>query len=166
MIDKIKVISEIINKEIELHKDLLKLLQEEQNILVNQKFENLEANLLGQLDIIEQIKIDEDKRIKAVNEISEEIGSDTEEIDVDTILEHIENENEKEQLFRSKEYLKELLRNIKRINDGNDFLIKNSLSFLEKNIKVLLKGTDKEEFYDKSNNKKKDVHGKVFDWKV
>ena len=166
MLEQVKRLTEILEKEISLHSGLLKLLKEEQTILVDLQFENLEENLLSQFDCVEQIKIQEEGRIKLVDEIKDTAGNGNGEMNVDLILELVEDEREKEKLSYAKDRLKELLRDINKINDSNDFLIKNSLSFIEKNIKLILEGTDKEQFYGETNKKKKNVHGKVLDWKV
>lgn len=166
MIEKLKEVFKKIENEIGLHKELLNLLNKEQGILVNLKFENLEENLISQLDLVEKIKIEEDERLKLIAEISEMSDIEMEKINIDKLLKMVEDEEEKNKLTYSRDKLKELLKDIKKINESNDFLIRNSLSFIEKNIKIMLEGTDKEQFYGEANKKKKTAHGKVLDWKV
>lgn len=166
MIEKVKEVFNKIENEIGLHKELLNLLNKEQGILVNLKFENLEENLISQLDLVEKIKIEEDERLKLVAELSEISDKDLEKMNIDEMLNMVEDEEEKGKLIYSRDQLRELLKDIKKINESNDFLIRNSLSFIEKNIKIMLEGTDKEQFYGDTNKRKKTAHGKVLDWKV
>ena len=144
--------SEIIEKEIHHNKELLKLLQEEQQVLTSSDIHAIEINIRDQDHVIGVIKELEDSRMGVVKEIAQEYGLADEDVTFSKIIEVFDGEST-DKLHKLREELKSVVMDIAKLNFNNNFLIENGLAFIEENIKVFYGVNEKELLYGKGGNK-------------
>ena len=144
--------SEVIEKEILHNKELLKLLQEEQQVLTSSDIQAIEMNIRDQDHVIGMIKELENSRLGIVSGIAQEYGLADEEVTFGKIIEAVDGESG-EKLHRLREELKAVVMDIAKMNYNNNFLIENGLAFIEENIKVFYGSNEKEHLYGKEGNK-------------
>lgn len=143
--------SEIVEKEIYHNKELLKLLLDEQQVLISSDIQAIEANIRDQDHVIRMIKELENSRIEIVKDIAGEYGIEDDDVTFSKIIE-IADEEYHDKLHRLREELKSVVMDIAKLNMNNNFLIENGLAFVEENIRVFYMGDKKEHLYGKGGN--------------
>jgi len=165
MKDKIDHLCSVLEEEIEVHKALLSLLLEERKFLTAADLEELDKNLKKQEKIFSQVDLLENQRLEILQVFLKEIYGDSwETITVDELFSRLEDSD---RLTKLRLELKEKIRDIMKINRSNNFLIKNGLTFIEKNIETFFGSDEKEKLYNprKDKNQKKQVKN-LINWKV
>jgi len=165
MKDKIDHLCSVLEEEIEVHKALLSLLLEERKFLTAANLEELDKNLKKQEKIFSQVDLLENQRLEILQVFLKEIYGDSwETITVDELFSRLEDSD---RLTKLRLELKEKIRDIMKINRSNNFLIKNGLTFIEKNIETFFGSDEKEKLYNprKDKNQKKQVKN-LINWKV
>jgi len=137
----VKKLSEIIEKEYTLYKEVFKLVKEEQTVIVNADLDSLTANLRKQQIMMDKINKLETKRLQELEVLAIYLGTTPENLKISYIASKTPGEcgvelSEKETKFKS------LIEEILKLNRSNQFLINNSLQFLDKNIQVFFGAID------------------------
>ena len=145
----------IVGKEINYNTQLRDLLLQEQEILMSSDAAAIEANIKEQDYVIENIKKLEEKRKEYVVEILKNNNISEKNITFKDIIQVVDSEYS-DKLYKLAEEFKSVVINIIKLNENNKYMIETGLEFLEENIKVFYGANEKELFYKKGGNKRKE----------
>ncbi|RKY85527.1 hypothetical protein DRQ09_07150 [candidate division KSB1 bacterium] len=165
MKEKIEQLQKVLEEEIVNYKKLLTLLLKERKLLTEANVEVLENNLKEQEKVFTVIDRLECERFSILEELSKEIlGDSFENTTIDELFSRIPDSD---RLKNIRNRLKELVRDIIKINNNNDFLIRNGLSFIEKNIEAFFGVDGREDLYHPGKFKLKKKNAKnIINWKI
>ncbi len=137
----VKKISEIIDKEYNLYKEVFQLVKDEQSVLINADLDSLTANLRKQQVMMDKINKLEEKRLQELEVIAIYLGTTPETLKISFIASKAPDDHGKELVEKERRF-KSLIEEILKLNQSNQFLITNSLQFLDKNIQVFFGAID------------------------
>ena len=154
MDSQVNQLIDIINQEISSLEHFLVLLSDEQDFLVNHEVNALEKSVRDQEEAISQAEKLERTRIKLTNAIAEKLSLDTNRITLSKLIQLLE-ESYSTKLMELQKDLLDLYKKVERQRRKNEFLIKQSMGYIDKSMQILL-GTGMVDFtYLKSGKKEK-----------
>ena len=127
---------EVINDEIRVFHELLDTLQQEQKAIVADDLPRIEELAALKADGVARAQRLEGERLRHVRALSEALEVDPERTDLQRLIETIDGRHA-EELTRMRQVLLDLNRKIRRTNDNNAFLIRQSLRYTERCIDIL-----------------------------
>lgn len=127
---------EVINDEIRVFHDLLDTLQQEQTAIVADDLARIETLAGAKADLVERAQQLEGERLRLVRRLSETLEVDPERSDLQRLIDVIDSRHG-EELARMRQVLLDLNRKIRRTNENNAFLIRQSLRYTERCIDIL-----------------------------
>jgi len=165
MNEKVENLCAVIEKEITTYKELLSLLLKERKLLTAADIENLEKNLKEQEKLFTQVDNLENQRLIILEEMSGEIfGESLENVTINDLFSRIQNSD---RLNNLRTELREKVKDIIKINKSNNFLIRNGLAFIEKNIEAFFGTEEKDKLYNpKKFHQKKKQAKNLINWKI
>lgn len=151
----------VINKEGKCLEKFLTLLSEEQKFLVENDIDSLRRSIEDQEEAIRNARKLEEARIKLTDSLAEELKIDKDEVNISKLIELVE-ESYSTKLRELQSTLSSLYAKLARQRKKNEFLIKQSMKYVDKSIKIFLGLEGRDPSYSVSQQKNKDVHsGKV-----
>lgn len=154
---------EVINREGRCLQKFLTLLSEEQKFLVENDVDSLRRSIEDQEEAIRDARKLEEARIKLTDLLAEELKIDKGEVNISKLIELVE-ESYSAKLRELQSTLSSLYARLERQRKKNEFLIKQSMKYVDKSIKVFLGLEGRNPSYSVSQQKNKEVHSeKVLD---
>ncbi|MCK5009779.1 MAG: flagellar protein FlgN [Deltaproteobacteria bacterium] len=126
----------ILNKEIELHKQLLLLLQNDRHFLIDLSTEEIFENIKKKETCTLKIKMLEESRSSLVDRLSQHCAIPSQEMTLSKIV-SLAKEPYRSSLATSRSSLTALIRSIKEISQVNHFIIKDSLYYFQRSLDFL-----------------------------
>lgn len=157
-----------LSKIYDLQLDMKKLVKHKKDILINGKIDELSKIVQQESVWIKQIKDLEEDRIKIISKLAEGSSiASTDSTITDLINNNLISSPEKEQLKDIHDKLKNLLEEIKKENEINSQLIKQSLNFVSHSLKTITQEPAQPLTYSKSTVQPKSISNTgIFDKKV
>jgi hypothetical protein len=126
---------QVINSEILCLERFLTLLSEEQRFLVEKDIQSLERSIEEQERAIREQRELEDARIKLTDSIAGKLKIDKQKVNISKLIELVE-ESYSTELRELQGTLASLYAKLERQRKKNEFLIKQSMKYVDKTIKV------------------------------
>lgn len=127
---------EVINEEIRVFHELLDTLQQEQAAIVADDLARIEELAAQKAEGVTSAQRLEGERLRLVRTLSESLEVDPERTDLQRLIDVVEGRHA-EELARMRQVLLDLNGKIRRTNDNNAFLIRQSLRYTERCIDIL-----------------------------
>ncbi len=127
---------EIINAEIRSFNQLLELLQAEQVAIVDDDVEGIEASVAQQQEISGEAQMLEAERIQVTEEVSSCLGLEPESLSLNRLIQLLER-NQGEELAGMRGVLLDLNAKIRKANENNAFLIRQSMRYTDRCLDIL-----------------------------
>tara|TARA_B100001123_G_scaffold255513_1_gene284981 strand:- start:241 stop:744 length:504 start_codon:yes stop_codon:yes gene_type:complete len=127
---------EIINAEIRSFNQLLELLQAEQVAIVDDDVEGIEASVAQQQEISGEAQMLEAERIQVTGEMSSCLGLEPESLSLNRLIQLLER-NQGEELAGMRGVLLDLNAKIRKANENNAFLIRQSMRYTDRCLDIL-----------------------------
>ena len=140
---------EIIQKEVLVFQQLLGQLEDEQKALVENNIERLQSSIEKQKAQSKEAERLEAGRIEIMEAISRQLNLSSEEVTFLKLMELIESVHAN-QLGAMRETLLELNRRIKRANEHNAFLIRQSMKYVQSSLNILTGAYGSKRLYERS----------------
>lgn len=146
---------EVINREILCLEKFLTLLSEEQKIVVKNDIDSLRASIEEQEKIIADGRKLEEARIKLTDSLAEKLKIDKGEVNISKLIELVE-ESYSTELRELQSTLSSLYTKLERQRKKNEFLIKQSMKYVDKSVNIFLglEGRDQSYSVPRQKNKK------------
>jgi len=126
----------ILNKEIELHKELLSFLHKDRELLVDLCVEEIfESNKKKETCTL-KIKMLEESRSSLVDKLSQHFAIPPQELTLSKIVSLVE-EPYRSALDNARSTLTSLIKSIKEVNQGNHLIVKDSLYYFNRSLNFL-----------------------------
>ena len=148
---------EVINKEGKCLEKFLTLLSEEQKFLVENDVDSLRRSVEDQEKTIRDARKLEDERIKLTDSLAEKLKIDKDEVSISKLIELVE-ESYSTKLRELQNTLSSLYARLERQRKKNEFLIKQSMKYVDKSVKVFLGLERRDPSYSVSQQKNKKLH--------
>ncbi len=145
MNDLIEKLVDLIREEEEVLGDFLDCLTLQKESIIANKFDQFDETVLSQENLIRRIRELESGRIEVVGLIARIAGTDAD-LTITRLIELNLGESS-EELRSLKKTLAGLIEKIKKANKVNQYLIKRSLSFIQRNIDMFIDESDTTEMY-------------------
>jgi hypothetical protein len=128
---------EVINKEISCLERFLTLLSEEQEFLVEKDIDSLRKSIEEQEKTIQDERKLEEARIKLTDSLAGKLKIDKEEVNISKLIELVE-ESYSTELRQLQSTLASLYAKLERQRKKNEFLIRQSMKYVDRSRKVFL----------------------------
>ena len=128
---------EAINRESKCLEKFLTLLSEEQKFLVENDVDSLRSSIGDQEKAIRDARKLEDERIKLTDSLAEKLKIDKREVNISKLIELVE-ESYSTKLRELQNTLSSLYAKLERQRKKNDFLIKQSMKYVDRSINTFL----------------------------
>ena len=128
---------EILNEQTERHSELLGLSIEEKDSIVQNDIETLQKLVNLKNIVISQNNKLERKRIALVADIAEVLALKDKNIDIKALADLLEGKPEQAELIEAGRKLREVVVELKEVNDLNKELLENALGFVEYSLNAL-----------------------------
>jgi len=128
---------EVIHKEIMCLEKFLSLLSEEQKFLVDSEVDSLRRCIKDQEKTIGEARKLEETRIKLTDSLAEKLKIDKGEINISKLIELVE-ESYSAKLRELQSTLFALYAKLERQRKKNEFLIKQSMKYVDKSMKIFM----------------------------
>lgn len=137
---------EVINKEGKCLERFLTLLSDEQKFLVEKDVDSLRRSIEEQEKTIQDARKLEEERIKLTDLLAKQLRIEKDEVNISKLIELVE-ESYSTKLRELQSTLSSLYAKLERQRKKNEFLIKQSLRYTDKSIKVFLGLEEKDPTY-------------------
>jgi flagellar biosynthesis/type III secretory pathway chaperone len=135
-IDVVNELTKALKKESGIYRDLLDIAKKKTNIIVEGKVQELETVTRLEQQLVGRTAGIEESREETAGKIAEELGLSSEEITLTMLSEHLEDEQAQE-LEKQRTQITDILSELKKTNQLNARLIKNSLDYIDFSINLL-----------------------------
>ena len=126
----------ILNKEIELHKELLSFLHKDRELLIDFCIEDIfESNKKKETCTL-KIKMLEESRSLLVDKLSQHCAIPSQELTLSKIVSLVE-EPYRSSLDNARSILNSLIKSTKEVNQGNHLIVKDSFSYFNRSLDFL-----------------------------
>jgi len=163
----VRTLSDILEKEYKLYKQIFDLIKKEQSVLVSADIEKLEKNLYQQQQLTVEINKLEVKRLEELEVIGIYLGMLPERIKLAEIARHVDKDIA-ENLLKHEKLFKTVLQGILKLNKNNKFLIDRSLQFIEKNVQAFFGALEEKGLYNVKTSRQNAMPRtrRLVDWKA
>ncbi len=146
---------EVINREILCLEKFLTLLTEEQKLLVENDIDSLRRSIEEQEKIIRKERKLEEARIKLTDSLAEKLKINRAEVNMSKLIELVE-ESYSTKLRELQSTLSSLYAKLERQRKKNEFLVEQSMKYVDKSIKIFLglEGKGSSYFVSRQKNQK------------
>lgn len=127
---------EVINEEIRVFHSLLDLLRQEQEAIVNEDVQGIEAVAAAKVEATHAAHGLESDRLALLHQLSESLNMAPGDVNLARLIEAVESHHG-EELTRMREVLLDLNQKIRTTNQNNAFLIRQSLRCTERCLDIL-----------------------------
>lgn len=152
MEDKILQLVKLIGEEVVIFETFLQLLNRQQEALVGNDMESLQAVTLEQEQLAVRTSQVEQRRAELVRSLSQEMNRNQSDINL-TELTKLVSEPESNQIRSLQSTLLKLHEQISTIKSRNDFLIKKSMEYLDNTLSYLATAGEKKATYEAENGR-------------
>lgn len=153
----------VLQKEIELHNQLLKLAQEKEMAIINNQISLLQEVTKKEAQVIEGIKEQEQARIEVINQLARYFEISTKDLTMSKLVALIDAEMSGEFKKLHKEIVS-LIDKLRRVNERNNSLIKTSLELISYSMNLFINLSAGEAVYNPKGKLAKKFHSHlIFD---
>ena len=156
---------DVLNKELAIYKDILKISRNKSDIIVKGRVSDLESITKLEQTMIFQLGRLEGERERLVEELAGGMGIKADEITLSG-LEEVLPEEQKEKLSRCRKQFSNTIKNLRDANALNSRLIKNSLDYIDFSINLLTYAGAAGNNYENSGQSKDGDRKNFFDMKL
>ena len=128
---------EILNEQTERHTELLGLSVEEKDAIVQNDIETLQKLVNLKNIVISQNNKLEKKRLSLMADITEVLALKDKDIDIKALADLLEGKPEQAELVEAGRKLRDVVIELKEVNDLNKELLENALGFVEYSLNAL-----------------------------
>jgi len=126
----------ILNREIELHKELLSCIQQDRCLIIDLRVDDLFENIKRKETLIVKIKMLEESRISLVEQLSPHFEIPHQPLTLSDLVSVIE-EPYRSALNTSRSTLRALIKSIQEVNQGNTLIVKDSIFYFNRSLDFL-----------------------------
>ncbi|AEV70535.1 flagellar protein FlgN [Acetivibrio clariflavus] len=157
----------ILEREIGIYEELLKISRDKTDVIVKGKTAELDNITKVEQTFVLDIGKLEALREKAVNHLVNDIGMNNtvSDITISELAKYLDNENA-QRLENCKNNLLNIINEIKNVNDLNSKLIQNSIDYINFSINLLSSIPEANNNYSKSGNTNEGIQKTYFDVKL
>ncbi|HPG31338.1 MAG TPA: flagellar protein FlgN [bacterium] len=152
---KLEKLTEYLNNELNYYNSLMNYSKEKNKNLIDKNLDEISIITQKEEKLVSKIKEVEVQRINLLKQIAEENKIDFNELNMSKISELSADKKTKKKIIELKESLSDTLENLRKINDMNTELIKQSLDIINQTIKIMGTTAANPQVYNK--NKKDHV---------
>lgn len=160
MNDLVQQLIKLIRQEEELLEKFLECLNQQKDHIIQNRVENFELSIREEEELINRIRLIEESRITIVKTIARSAGSEEDELTLTRMIEMNLGEDS-EELRGLKQTLTGLIERVKKATRVNQYLIKRSLSFIQKNIDWFIDDGVQNTIYNFNGQRKKNDVGNI-----
>ncbi len=139
----------LIRQEEAYLEDFLGLLEQQKQLLVQNRAEDFENSVAQQEELLEKIRSLETERIQRVYSIAENLNIEEDQLTITRLVE-LSLGQVSDDLKQAKTSMNQLVDRIRRANQVNQYLIKRSLNVAQRSIDVLIDDNLSDVTYEKS----------------
>jgi uncharacterized protein YeeX (DUF496 family) len=148
---------EVINQEITCLENFLTLLSEEQKFLVENDVNSLRRSLGDQEKVVRDAQKLENERIRLTDSLAKELKIDKGKVNISKLIELVE-ESYSTKLRELQSTLSSLYAKLERQRKKNEFLIKQSMKYVDKSMNIFLDLEGRGLSYSAPQQKNQKVH--------
>ncbi len=126
----------ILNREIELHKELLSCIQQDRCLLIDLRVDDLFENSKRKETLIVKIKMLEESRVSLVEQLSPHYEFSHQPLTLSDLVSAVE-EPYRSALNTSRSTLHALIKSIQEVNQGNTLIAKDSIFYFNRSLDFL-----------------------------
>jgi hypothetical protein len=134
--DIVRKLIDILKGEADVYRNILDMGRKKTDVIVEGRIQELEAILKVEQKLIGKIAIIENNREETAENLAAELGLNTKNNGINEILTHLDVKQANE-LEKNRENMINIFDEIKKINELNARLIKNSLDYIDFSINLL-----------------------------
>ena len=158
-------LADVLNKEASLYSDFLAISKEKTDVIINGKIIELE-NITQKESFSSAMHKFEVEREKIIDQIARKSGFNSSELTVSRIVEEHDNLDETLKLKSYRDKIMNLIDELKRVNEINYKLIKNSLEYIDFSINLMTSASDTGSKYGNDGKEGKVERRSIFDVKL
>ncbi|MEE2657233.1 MAG: flagellar protein FlgN [Candidatus Latescibacterota bacterium] len=149
----------VINDEIRVFHELLDTLEQEQKAIVADDLAGIDSAAVAKTEQATRAKVLESERVMLICELSESLEMDAKGADLQKLICAMDGPHSKE-LTRMREVLLDLNQRIRKTNENNSFLIRQSLRYTERCLDILTGDPGARGLYGKFGHHARRRHGR------
>lgn len=130
-----KQLSSILGKSLDLHRQILALAEKKREVVISGQLDDLQSLLKEETRLLEQLGEVEQERLECVRQIVPTAG-DARQVTLSQLLEQMEERDRQAIQTQMKELLR-LIEQLKRENEQNETLVRESLQHVQHTLNVL-----------------------------
>lgn len=153
---------EILQKELNIYQELLKISKSKTDIIKEDKALDLDPLVREEEDKVAQVIALEKKRIACVKKICDSLGIKDDNISISELSKYVD---EKQELIDFKEQITKVLRDLKKSNNLNQKLLQSSLEYINFMVNIAT-GANENVTYGAGGNKNTKGQKNFFDMKL
>lgn len=147
--EKLNALLDVLNEEANVYEKILQLSRDKTNIVVEGKVAELEKITKAEQTLVAKMGKLEILRESCVGDLAEQLNIKSSELTISELSKHLNEENAKK-LIEYKNRMENILTELKKVNEANSKLIKNSLDYIDFSLNILSAASDTNNNY--SNN--------------
>lgn len=153
----------ILQKELNIYQQLLKISESKTDIIKDDRVSELDALVKQEEIFIAEVIGLEKNRLSLVRRICKELGLSEESLGISELSRHV---TQKEELLNFKEEITKILKELKRSNDLNNKLIKNSLEYINFAVNLATGASENNLIYEQKGQTNIRGQKNIFDIKL
>jgi len=147
---KLESLADFFNKELNFYKNLLSYSREKNKNLVEKNLEEISIITQKEEKLVSKIKETEVRRVELLKEIAKETKLEFGNLNMTKVAELSDDPKIKKQIIETKDSLSDILEELRKINDMNTELIKQSLEIINQTIKMMGNTAANPQLYNKN----------------
>ena len=157
---------QLLEKTYQLHQSLLEISKQKEQLIKDNNIDGMRQVLMGARKHVKAIQELEEKRVIATSGWFRTYAPEAEEQTIQQVIDHLQNNEEKEQLQAIYENFIYVLADLKNQEKLNRELMEQSLQFVELSLDLLKPNHEKNMNYDKKQVQQNKASQSVFDSKA
>jgi len=168
MQNRLDKFEKILTKELNFYRNLLNYSREKHKSLISKEIDDISLITQKEEALVHKIRECETLRIEILKEISNEIKVEIDELNITRLSELTENSEIKKSLLEKKDELKSTLDELRKVNDLNTELIKQSLDIINQTVRMMSNTATNPNLYNKQKQDQsvRPQHSFLFDKKI
>ncbi|GAB7389198.1 hypothetical protein BSNK01_30360 [Bacillaceae bacterium] len=155
--EPLRAMMEVLARMIEVHRDLLALAKEKKQALLSGSLDALAAVVQKEAKYVKEITELENERRRRADEYLRTVGIVPEPLPLNELIKLVHKAEEKEKLREMGEELGKLVGELRQLNELNQQLIEQSLSYVQQMVALLTGGQEQDIVYSKGQKGKKEA---------
>jgi len=168
MENELKKLLDYLTKELTYYKSLLNYSKQKNKALIDNNIEDISVITLKEEKLVSKIRDLEKQRIELLKNIAAQNKIEISELNITKLSELINNEKLKTELLKTKDLLNDCLNELRKLNDQNTEMIKQTLEIINHSLKTVTVTAADPQVYNKNKQeqKTKNQQSFLFDKKI